>query len=141
MKVQAYTMNVILYSLLKGIPLSGDIYHFRRPAKSELEDIVLNNLGLPGTDTEQNGTANVNIYVPDIPFKEKGQNDLFPDNQRLQELTQLVINRLEYVQSMADENEWGVQYELDFSADGGLEEVPESECHFQNIRVDFRFFT
>ncbi|GAB3973834.1 hypothetical protein GCM10028806_28530 [Spirosoma terrae] len=125
----------ILYSRLSGSNLktaiTGSIYKLVRLTDSKLEDVVVNSLPVTN-DQIQRGTANVNIYVPDITYKpQNGKAQLVPNAERLYELAAIatqVVNE----HSTPDYTFWLVNQSL----------IPEPETnqHYINLRIDFRFF-
>ncbi|MDR1348316.1 MAG: hypothetical protein LBJ63_07845 [Prevotellaceae bacterium] len=76
--------------------ITGGIYNeVERPDNSEKEDITINTITVTRTFSPQSGTSNVNIYVPDLKLNIKGQEQRKINKARLQELTELVITKLE----------------------------------------------
>ncbi|MFN3341901.1 MAG: hypothetical protein ACK40M_04345 [Flavobacteriales bacterium] len=107
--------------------ISGDIYKMRRPAGSNLEDIVINNLGLPNQDL-QRGIWNVNIFVPNLEVESGSVNDdSIPDTARLEELARLGVDLFDDVQD-GDVYYSVQQQQTIFDS--------ETKEHFVNIRID-----
>ena len=84
-----------LYRLLADIlpegTISGKVYKDQRPVNSKVEDVVI---GLPASTAGQVQmfTANVNVYVPDIPRK----NEMIENTKRLRALSRVFSDLLEY---------------------------------------------
>jgi hypothetical protein len=76
--------------------INGGIYaESERPDNSEKEDITVNTIAITREYSPQRGTSNVNIYVPDLRLKIKGQEQRKVNRERLRQITQLVISVLD----------------------------------------------
>jgi hypothetical protein len=108
--------------------ISGDVYKYKIPAgESDKENIVVNSL--PVTIGQlQNGTANVNIHVPNIHISDNGIEDSVPNNTRLKELTDFVVNALL--------QKFGSGYSYFIQQQNIIEDIGN---YFSNIRVEFVF--
>lgn len=124
----------ILYQMLSSSPLNeaitGEVYKLQRPAGSALEDVVINTLPLSG-DQIQRGTANVNVYVPDLKTMVASKPLSMPDTARLDLLTELAITMLE--------QRYAEGYSFWTTGTNVIAE-PESGQHYVNIRIEFQFF-
>jgi hypothetical protein len=97
--ITSFDTNDILYKTLVSseelkAAISGGIYISERPDNPENEDIVVNTITVTGNMPQQ-GTSNVNIFVPDLKLKIKGQEQRKANRERLHKLTDLVISILE----------------------------------------------
>lgn len=95
----SFDTNDILFAVLTASEelksaISGGIYNTDRPDNSGKEDITINTISVNG-NIPQGGTSNVNIHVPDLKLKIKGQEQRKIDRERLREITHLVIAALE----------------------------------------------
>ena len=93
------------------------------------EDIVINSLPVVG-DTQQNGQANVNVYIPSNPVVENGRSVTKPNLERFEEIVPLVINEIEGI--------IGSDYNIEIESTM-LYEEPEIKYHYFNIKVNFEF--
>lgn len=109
--------------------ITGGIYKGRRPADSELEDIVINTI-TTGDGTRQFGVSNVNIYVKDIQATIAGRQQFLMNTARLITLTNVVKPFLEET----DGNDFALWIESTRPA-----AEPEINQHFINIRIEFQF--
>jgi hypothetical protein len=98
--ITSFDTDDILYKTLASSEeltkeISGGIYsESERPDNSEDEDITVNTITV-NNNMPQQGTSNVNIYVPDLKLKIEGQEQRKADRERLHQLTNLVISILE----------------------------------------------
>jgi two-component SAPR family response regulator len=83
-----FMYNAIDNSSLKN-EVSGSIYKYKKPNKSNLEDIVINSLTAYGIDV-QKGILNVNIYVPNINALDSS----LPNTARLEELSGILLSEI-----------------------------------------------
>jgi hypothetical protein len=95
----SYDTDDILFMVLSAsgelkAAISGGIYNTDRPDNSAKEDITINTISVNG-EMPQGGTSNVNIHVPDLTLKIKGQEQRKIDRERLRAITRLVISVLE----------------------------------------------
>jgi hypothetical protein len=74
--------------------ITGGVYISERPDNPDDEDVVVNTITVTGNMPQQ-GTSNVNIFVPDLKLKIKGQEQRKANRERLHRLTDLVISILE----------------------------------------------
>jgi len=109
--------------------ITGGIYKGRRPADSELDDIVINTI-TTGDGTRQFGVSNVNIYVKDIQATIAGRQQFLMNTSRLITLTNLVKPLLEET----DGDDFALWIESTRPA-----AEPEINQHFINIRIEFQF--
>ena len=135
MKVTTFDQNNTLYALLNApdcplrMAITGQVYkesRFVKVGTVSLEDVVINSLPITG-DQIQLSTANVNIYVADVSV-EGGE---FANTKRLGELAALALLTLE--------EGYGPDYQYYFVRQGVSDE-PETQTHYANIRVDFRYY-
>ncbi len=96
-----------------------------RPEDSQTEDIVINTIAL-SHDKPQDGTSNVNIYVPDKRVKIRGKEQRKTDWGRLKELGDALAAFIE-AQNLPD-------FEMWIESDSTLQD-PASGQHYRNIRV------
>ncbi|AUD00936.1 hypothetical protein [Spirosoma pollinicola] len=128
------TMVSILYAhvsvtALTGL-VTGSLYKMSRPNGSTLEDIVINGLPVNGSQV-QLGTANVNIYVPDLLITVGGNSQPVPDTARLEYLEGQAATILS--ESFTQTHSFTL---------GSITIIPAEEIpmHYINVRVDFQFF-
>jgi hypothetical protein len=101
--VTSFDTDDILYKTLAASEeltdaISGGIYtESERPDNSENEDITVNTITVTNNMPQQ-GTSNVNIYVPDLKLKIEGQEQRKANRERLRQLTNLIISVLENTQ-------------------------------------------
>lgn len=69
--------------------ISGKIYKNKRPTESKLEDIVINSI-LMDNSFLQDGTFNVNCYVPFLSVTINNISQSMPNEKRLSEIFQIV---------------------------------------------------
>lgn len=69
--------------------ISGKIYKNKRPTESKLEDIVINSI-LMDNEFLQDGTFNVNCYVPFLSVTINNISQSMPNEKRLSEIFQIV---------------------------------------------------
>ncbi len=97
-----------------------------RPADSQTEDIVVNTIDITQDNKPQNGTANINIYVPDLRVKIRGKEQTKADRQRLQEIGDALVS---YIKARNHP-----ELEMWIEGDTTLaEKTPAQHC--RNIRV------
>lgn len=107
--------------------ISGDVYKFKHSYSGTVEDIVINSISLVG-QSNQFGTAVVNIYVPDIEFKGQSQ----PNNERISNLAAKVIELIKSAET--------ADYNMTIDSQD-LQDNPEDlRYHFYSIKVNFEFF-
>lgn len=97
-----------------------------RPADSQTEDILVNTIDLTQDNKPQDGTANVNIYVPDIRVKIRGKEQTKADRQRLQEIGDALVSFIKELNHP--------ELEIWIESDTILAE-PTPRQHYRNIRV------
>lgn len=97
-----------------------------RPADSQTEDIVVNTIDLTQDNKPQDGTTNVNIYVPDIRVKIRGKEQTKADRQRLQEIGDALVSFIKELNHP--------ELEIWIESDTILAE-PTPRQHYRNIRV------
>lgn len=126
--------DTIIFKLL-NVPeitsvITGGIFKGRRPAGSELEDIIINS-PTTGDGTRQYGVSNVNIYVPDVKATIAGKEQFLTNTARLLTLTNLVKPILEET----DGDDYVVWID-------STRVRPEYEInqHFINIRLEVRMY-
>lgn len=125
MKATLLEVLDLLYSHVKGLAVSGGVYKLRRPLNSTQEDIVLNGITLSQDRRHQQGTCNVNIYVPNLETTAGSQ----PDILRLEALAQAVGERLDHP--------YGAGYNLYVES---AQLVEHAEEHYYNLRVRINVF-
>lgn len=109
--------------------ITGGIYKGRRPADSELEDILINTI-FTGDGTRQQGVSNVNIYVKDVQTTIAGKQQFLKNSARLKTLADLVTPLLEETD--------GNDFALWIDSTRPVAE-PDINQHFINIRIEFQF--
>ena len=107
--------------------ISGVIYTTDRPDNSEKEDITVNTITVTGS-MPQRGTSNINIHVPDLQAKIKGQEQRKADRERLRQITTLVISILEAAR---------VEGLLFWVANQTTIKEPEVNQHYTNLRIEW----
>ncbi len=132
MKVSPLDMLTILYRILSvsdlGTLVQGRVYKLNKP-QGLFECVVIN--ALPVSQAQQQiGTANVNIYVPDLAQTREGKPDQVADTVRLNTLTSMALPLLTVYETGYDFAPVSMT----------LIEQPESKSHYMNIRIDFNFF-
>jgi hypothetical protein len=110
--------------------ITGDVYKLKRLPGSTKEDVVINALPISG-DQFQLGTANVNIYVPNVAVSSGTTTSMMPDTVRLDTLAMIATGLLEQVHTQS--------YRFYVGSITTIEE-PESNSHYVNLRIDFQFF-
>lgn len=128
---QTFDTDTILFKTLSASEsivsaISGGIHKRQRPLNSELEDIVVNTIALSQEYYPQIGTSNINIHVPDKNISIDGVKQKMPDNDRMEELSSLV---LETIRSASFD---GISASIESQT-----VIPESEIkqHFVNVRI------
>lgn len=94
-----FDTDSILFKILKNTPevvsvISGGIYKGDRPDDSDKEDITINTIDLTVEDLPQIGTSNVNIHVPDMTVNIGGTTQKKANDERLKQITTLVLDAL-----------------------------------------------
>mgnify|MGYP000160776335 CR=1 FL=1 len=108
--------------------ISGDIHKHRRPANSQLEDVVINSLPI-SSQQMQEAIVNVNIHVPNISIAVNGAVDnTQPDHERLKTLVPLAVADLS--------DTWGDDYNFDVQQQVLIEDR-EAKDFYINIRLEF----
>ena len=122
----------ILYQILSSNNelknmLTGGIYKSERPDSSEKEDIVINTITVT-QELPQQGSSNVNIYVPDMSVKIAGKPQRKANTERLRTLTKKVIDVL------ADASVEGLMFWVTNQS-----VLKESDVfqHFSNLRIEW----
>ncbi|MCM1165193.1 MAG: hypothetical protein NC110_00260 [Ruminococcus sp.] len=124
----------ILFGLLVGkTSIKGGVFvGDERPEDSTDEDIVVNTIDLEADALPQLGTSNINIYVTDTSKRVKGKMQMSANRQRLDLLTQEVLNlvRNAVLPGMKIIPKGAtIMYE------------PNTKQHFVNIRIDWNIQT
>lgn len=96
-----------------------------RPADSQTEDIVFNTIFLT-QEKPQDGTANINIYVPDRRVKVRGREQHTANRARLQQIGDALVNFIE-AQNPPD-------FEMWLESDTVLSDATARQ-HYRNLRV------
>ena len=107
--------------------ISGGIYTTDRPDNSEKEDITVNTITVTGS-MPQRGTSNINIHVPDLIIKIKGQEQRKADRERLRQITTLVITLLEAAR---------VECLLFWVSNQTTIKEPDTNQHYTNLRIEW----
>lgn len=122
----------ILYSLIKraidtkAVRITGIVCpEGDRPEDSQREDIVINTIALTH-DKPQDGTSNVNIYVPDRRVKVQGKEQRTADRDRLQQIGDDLVSFIE-AQNLPD-------FEMWIESDTILREDTPRQ-HYRNLRI------
>lgn len=129
---QTFDTDTILFQKLNGSgvksAITGGIYKRQRPLNSALEDIVVNTITLSQTFPPQIGTSNINIHVPDIPVKIAGVSQKMPNEPRMKQLSEMVLEviRGEIIPGL-----------LVYPETQTVIIEPEIESHYVNIRVNW----
>ena len=94
-----FDTDSILFKILKNTPevvsaINGGIYKGDRPDDSEMEDITINTIDLTVEDLPQIGTSNVNVHVPDMTVNIGGTTQKKANDERLKQITTLVLDAL-----------------------------------------------
>ena len=131
-KCSSIDTDDMLYKLLrraideKKIEINGVLcQETDRPADSQTEDIVVNTIAI-SHDKPQDGTSNVNIYVPDKRVKIRGKEQRTTNWARLKEIGDALVHFIE-AQNLDDLEMW-------IESDTTLQE-PTAAQHYRNIRV------
>lgn len=100
MKKTVFDAKQWIYELLNvssvKMSISGKIYKNKRPAESTKEDIVINSI-LMDNEFLQDGTFNVNCYVPYVSVSIDGISQFMPNENRLSQISQLVYPLLDNI--------------------------------------------
>lgn len=96
-----------------------------RPANSQTEDIVINTITI-SHDKPQDGTSNVNIYVPDKRVKIRGAEQRTANRDRLKQIGDAVVAFLEGL-NLPDLELW-------IESDTVLKDLT-AEQHYRNLRI------
>lgn len=125
-----FDLSDIMFEILNGkTSLQGGVYpDDSRPKDSNIEDIVINTLDLEIDALPQSGTTNVNIYVPDVPIRIKGKQQLSVAKKRLRVLQNEVLNLIRKA------NVHGIGLT---TGTGILMNEPSINQHYINIRVNW----
>ena len=122
----------MLYKLIRRavaegvISINGVVCHESdRPDDSQTEDIVINTISITH-DKPQDGTSNVNIYVPDKRVRIRGKEQTKTDWTRLKELGDALVDFIES-QNLAD-------FEMWIEADTTLRDAGSGQ-HYRNVRI------
>lgn len=132
--ITSFDTDDILFNILANsdelkAAIGGGIYNeTQRPDNSEEEDITINTIMVTRNFTPQSGTSNVNIYVPDLKLKIKGQEQRKVNRERLREITNLVISILEKA------NPSGLAFWI---ANETMIKEPKIYQHYVNLRIDW----
>lgn len=97
-----------------------------RPADSQTEDIVVNTIAITTDNKPQDGTANINIYVPDLRVKIRGKEQGKANRARLQELGDALATFI--VEQNHPELEMWIESDLTLAE-------PNARQHYRNLRV------
>jgi len=131
-KCSSIDTDDMLYKLLrraideKKIEINGVLcQETDRPADSQTEDIVVNTISI-SHDKPQDGTSNVNIYVPDKRVKIRGKEQRTTNWARLKEIGDALVDFIE-AQNLDDLEMW-------IESDTTLQELTAAQ-HYRNIRV------
>lgn len=131
-KCSSIDTDDILFNLLKTAVKEGEIvingivcHEDDRPENSQTEDIVINTIALTH-DKPQDGTSNVNIYVPDLRLKIRGQEQRATDRRRLFEIGEQVKAFIE-AQNLPDFEMW-IESDLTLKDQGAAQ-------HYRNLRI------
>ena len=131
-KCSSIDTDDMLYKLLrraideKKIEINGVLcQETDRPADSQTEDIVVNTISI-SHDKPQDGTSNVNIYVPDKRVKIRGKEQHTTNWARLKEIGDALVDFIE-AQNLDDLEMW-------VESDTTLQELTAAQ-HYRNIRV------
>ena len=111
--------------------ISGGIYTTDRPDNSDKEDITVNTITV-NSGSPQRGTSNVNIHVPDLILKVKGQEQRKADRERLKQITEMVISILETARVE------GLIFWVDNQT---ILREPQINQHYTNLRVEWNIGT
>jgi hypothetical protein len=126
----AFDTDAILFQLLNGkTSIKGGVYTGEeRPENSTDEDIVVNTIDLECDALPQIGTSNINIYVPDTSKKINGKMQVSTNRQRINQLTQEVLNVIRNSVIV------GIKAQ---AKNQTLMNEPNTHQHFMNIRIDW----
>lgn len=111
--------------------VGGRVYLYAQPTMPGVDSLVINALPV-NNDQFQIGTANVNIYVPDMLVQIGSKAESMPDTARLDALTKLTVSLLEEV--------YTAEFRFEVANISGPIAVPETAQHYVNLRIDFLFF-
>ena len=127
-------LDDLLYSLLqraiatKAVTINGVVCpEDDRPADSQTEDIVVNTISI-SQDKPQDGTSNVNIYVPDRRVRIRGKEQRAANRGRLQQIGDQVKAFIE-AQNLDDLEMW-------IESDTILRDQTAAQ-HYRNLRIKF----
>jgi hypothetical protein len=131
--ITSFDTNDVLFQTLNASKelktmITGKIYTGKRPINSTKEDICINTITVTRTYTPQSATSNVNIYVPDKPVNQSGQEQKDINDARLREITNKVISLFEAA-SVNGLSFWILNQTV-------LAE-PEIEQHYTNLRIEW----
>lgn len=128
-----FDTNAFLFQLVTsaiGTTLTGGVYQIERPLDSNLEDIVVGTLPF---DENQIAVCNVNIFVPDKAVGIAGKPNMVADLKRLGELTDIVVDALD------QDTDLGQNYHYRIT-NQSLLDVPDTDQHFVNLRLELRLY-
>lgn len=128
-----FDTNAFLYQLVTsaiGTTLTGGVWQIERPLDSKNEDIVVGTLPL---DENQIAVCNVNIFVPDKAVGIAGKTNMVADLHRLGELTNIVVDALDQDTDLAQNYHYRITNQ-------SLIEVPDTDQHFVNLRLELRLY-
>lgn len=112
--------------------ISGEFYPSDcRPADSEVEDAVLT-VSNATAEQIQDGTARINIYVPDL---DNGSGRPVPDKERLIALSELDEQIIDVL------NGADTDYEFDLAKGTETINAEAIKQHFVNITIEFNHVT
>lgn len=124
----------MIYQKIAASPLktaiSGEICKDRRPQNSDKENIVIGMIDLSDGSVQQ-GTINVNIYVPDKDVTINGRVQKQPNGPRLRELSRMALNVLKEIY-FEDCSFW--------VANQSENKEPNLDCMFANLRGEIRVY-
>jgi len=124
-------LDSLLYKILhnSNLGISGVVCIKNRPLlgkdEKRKEDIVINTTTITRDSLPQRAYGNVNIYVPDLFFGEKGYE---PNNTRLSELTNKVTQALN--NALINGMNYVIQSETPF-------DEPDINQHANNLRISW----
>ena len=108
--------------------LQGRIYPNKRSEGKMVEECIVVNTPWCNHRRPQEGYTNINIHVPDKTHTIDGVQQKQPDNDRISELTNIVLSILEA--AVVNGVDWHMPQE------NGMKE-PTHEEHYNNLRIDW----
>lgn len=131
-KCSAIDLDDLLYSLIRKAAAAGVVRinglicpEGDRPDDSQTEDIVFNTVAVT-QDKPQDGTSNINIYVPDHRVMIRGKEQRSANRERLKQIGDALVSFID-AQNLPDLELWT-------ESDTILSE-PSAGQHYRNIRV------